>query len=126
MAVLEDLQHVAALHGGEDREPPVVENENLGPGDGLQHTGMTAVTPGDGERLEQPWHTVVDHGASVTAGLVSERTGDPALSKAGGPSDQQVLVPVDPAAIDQLGHDGAVEAARVAAQLLARAFPVPG
>ena len=103
MAVLEDLQHVAALHGGEDGEAPVIENDNLGPGDGLQQACMATVAPGDGKRLEQARHTVVDDGAAITAGLVAERAGDPALSKAGRPGDQQVLVPVDSAAVGLSG-----------------------
>lgn len=91
---------------------PVIENERLGSADGPQQAGMASVITGDGKGLEQAWHAIVEDGVAVTASLVAERTGDPSLSKAGRPCDQRVLVPVDPAAMDQLGYDGAVDPAR--------------
>lgn len=68
--------------------------------------------PGDGQRLEETRRPVIEDAPAVPACLVSEGAGDPTLAQAGLPADQQVLVAPDPAAIDEMGHDGAVEAAR--------------
>lgn len=73
---------------------------------------MPTFAAGDGERLEQLWHPVIGDASAVPAGLLAEGTGDPALSEAGRPGDEQVLVPTDPGAIDDVGHHGAVDAAR--------------
>ena len=73
---------------------------------------MPPVALGDGERLEQARHPVVGDGAAIAAGLVAERAGDPAFSEAGRAGDEQVFVAADPASIDQVPHDRAVDPAR--------------
>jgi hypothetical protein len=45
---------------------------------------------------------------------VAECAGDPALADAGRPGDEQILLAADPIAIDELGKEGAVDAARSA------------
>jgi len=70
----------------------VIEDQEFGFGDGLEHAGVTAVAPGDGQRLEQPWHAVIGDGASVTAGFVAQGAGNPAFAQAG-----WVRIPTKPA-----------------------------
>ncbi len=91
---------------------PIVEDEQLGPLEAFQHPGVPAVSAGDGECLEQLRHPVINDASAVPASLVAERTGDPALSETGWPGDEQVLVPADPGAVDEVSHHGAVDAAR--------------
>jgi hypothetical protein len=45
---------------------------------------------------------------------VAERAGDPTLADAGRPGDEQILLAADPIAIDELGKEGALDAARSA------------
>ena len=73
---------------------------------------MAAVAARESEVIEQPRNTLIEHGAIVTAGLVAERRGEPALADAGRAADQQVGMVVDPAALDKLGEQRAIEAAR--------------
>lgn len=73
---------------------------------------MAAVAARESEVIEQPGNTLIEHGAIVTAGLVAERRGEPALADAGRAADQQVGMVVDPASLDKLGKQWAVEAAR--------------
>ncbi|MPC76250.1 hypothetical protein E2C01_070657 [Portunus trituberculatus] len=73
---------------------------------------MATVAARESEVIEQPRNTLIEHGAIVTAGLVAERRGEPALADAGRAADQQVGMVIDPAALDKLGEQRAVEAAR--------------
>jgi hypothetical protein len=45
---------------------------------------------------------------------VAERAGDPVLADASRPSDEQILLAADPITIDELGKEGAIDAARSA------------
>ena len=46
---------------------------------------------------------MIGDASAVPASLVAEGTGDPALSEAGRPGDEQVLVSADPGAVDEVG-----------------------
>lgn len=72
---------------------------------------MTPVSPGDSQRLEEAWDAMIGDSATVTAGLVAERAGDPTLAETGRAGDQQVLMTADPCALDEMGHHRAVDAA---------------
>ena len=111
VAVVHDLEQIAPLLGRQGSEAPVVEDQELDPGEGLEEAGVPSVAAGEREGLEQPRHAMVEDGAVVAAGLVAERAGDPALADAGRAGDQQILVAVDPVASDELLEQGAVEAA---------------
>lgn len=74
---------------------------------------MAAVAARESELIEQPRSTLIEHGAIIAAGLVAERRCEPALADAGRAADQQVGMVVDPAALDKLGEQRPVEAARV-------------
>ena len=51
MTVVENLEQIAPLFDGQVGKPPVVENEEFDPGDGLQQSVAT-VTAGERERVE--------------------------------------------------------------------------
>ena len=72
---------------------------------------MPAVATGQAEVGEQPRHPLVQDGVVVAAGLLAEGAGQPGLPDAGRPLDDQVLPGLDPAALDELLEQGAVEAA---------------
>ena len=114
MAVVQDFEQVAPFAWGEDGEAPVVEDEQIEAGDGLDLAGMAAVAARERQRLEQARHAMVGAGAAIPTGLLAEGTGDPTLSEASRAGDQQVLVTGDPAAVDEMGDDGTVDAARAA------------
>src|SRR3954471_17925233 len=112
MAIFDDLEQIAALGGAEDGQAPVVENEQLDASERLQEPTVTAVAAGERERFEQAQHAVVQDGAVVAAGLMTEGARDPTFTRARGATDQQVLMAVDPAAGDETREDSPVEATR--------------
>ena len=65
---------------------------------------MSAVAACQRERIEQPWHAMIEDRAIVAACLVAERAGDPTFADAGRTDDEQVLLPIDPVAGDELGE----------------------
>ncbi|BAC45289.1 blr0024 [Bradyrhizobium diazoefficiens USDA 110] len=75
-------------------------------------TQPSAVAPREGKRLEQPRQPLTEHGAVVAAGLVAQGASNPALADAGRADDEQVLMPVDPLAGDELLEQRLVEPAR--------------
>ena len=79
VAVLDDLEQVAALGGVHRREAPVVEDEQVGFGKAGEELGVAAVAAADVEFGEQPWQAQVEGAEALAAGLVSERAGDAQL-----------------------------------------------
>jgi len=68
---------------------------------------------GEREVLERPGQAQVQHGVTLAAGILGQRTGDPGLTHAsGGAIADQLAALAQPTAAAQLGHRGRVEAAR--------------
>ena len=76
LPIVEDLQQVAALFRRQAGEPPVVEDQQLRPGDALEQSSMPAVTAGEPQCIEQPWHAIVEHRAN-RLNLAGESMRDP-------------------------------------------------
>ena len=70
---------------------------------------MTPVPLGNGEGFEEARDTVIGNGTTVAAGLVTERAGQPAFADAGRPGDHQVVVVVDPVALDETGQQPSID-----------------
>ena len=112
VAVFEDFQEVASLRGGKDGEAPIVDDQHIHPGDGLEDAFVAAVAPGQSEGFEHAWRALIEDGPPVTASLMAQGAGDPAFAKTGRAGYQQVLMTRDPGAICKMRHDTAVKAAR--------------
>ena len=69
--------------GGQGRQPPIVEDEEIDAAEVLSRRAIATVAARERERLEQARHAMIEHGAIVAAGLVSERAGQPAFADAG-------------------------------------------
>lgn len=114
LAVIEDLQQVATLCRCQNRQSPIVEDQQFSAFDRLEDTGMPSVASGDSQHLEQARDAVIDDAPIIPASLVPEGASNPAFSQACWPCDQQVFMAVDPATIDQMRHDSCIDAARAA------------
>ncbi len=73
VAVVEDLEEVVPAQARERSEPPVVEDEEPGPGEPLDELGIRPVSPGEGEFVEKAGDAVVAGRDAEAAGLVAER-----------------------------------------------------
>ena len=81
--IVDDLEEVAALLGGERGEAPIVEDQQLDARQALEEPRMTPVAACECQGIEQPWHAMIEDGAIVAACLVAERTGKPTFAGAG-------------------------------------------
>src|SRR5271170_6839816 len=112
MAIVDDFEQVAALLRGQRSQPPVIEDQKLDTGEALEEAYIPAVSACQCKCVEQAWYAIIEHRSIVTARLVSERAGEPALAGAGFPCDQEVVSPPDPVAGRELGEQRLVETAR--------------
>ena len=102
VAVVDDLQQVAPLLGGERLWPPIVDDQQARALDGSQQSRQPSFASGGGEVGEQPRCPLVEHGVAVPAGFVPERAGEPRLADPGWSADDHVGVLADPAAAGEL------------------------
>lgn len=111
MAIIKELQKVAPFGRIENRQPPVVEDEELNATDGFEQASIAAIASSEGERLEQARDAMILDRAIVAASFVAEGASNPAFAQPGCPCDEQVLIAVYPVAGDESGEDSAVDAA---------------
>jgi hypothetical protein len=83
VAIVDDFEQIAALLRGQRRQAPVVEDQQLDTGEALEEACIASIAACQRQCVEQAWHAIVEHRSIVTAGLVAERAGKPALAGAG-------------------------------------------
>jgi len=111
VAIVEDFEEVATLGIGEGREPEVVEQKELSPGESVEELGIGSVGSGECELGEQAREPEVAGGQTVPTGAVSERAGEVALAGPCGSGDEDVVVLTDPLTRGEAEDERAVEAA---------------
>lgn len=112
MAVFEDFREVAALRGGEDGQAPIVDDQHIHAGDGLEDAVVAAVATGKCKCLEHVRGALIEQGPPTPARLATQGAGDPAFAQTGGSGDQQVLMAGDSAAACKMRHDATVKNTR--------------
>jgi hypothetical protein len=111
VAIIDDLHQVAPLFAGQRRNRPIIEDQQVHPGQVLQGAGVTAVTACDAEPLQQPGHALIQHGSIVAAGTMAQSARQPGFACSRLPRDEQILMAFDPFAARQFLEQGAVETA---------------
>ncbi len=90
---------------------PVVQNEQIDPGELADEPGVAAVAAGQRQRAEQPGRALIKDREVVPARAVAQRAGDEALAGAAGAGDQAVPMLAHPVATRQPQEQGSVETA---------------
>src|SRR5271165_649013 len=67
-AIVEEFEQVVAFGLADRREPPIVEDQEVGPGELLQTATEAAVAVGDAQLFEQPTEAGVEDGEALTTG----------------------------------------------------------
>lgn len=67
----------------ENRQTPIIENEELNAPEGFEHAAIAAVAPSQGEGLEQARDAMILDRTIVAARLVAEGAGNPTLAEPG-------------------------------------------
>ena len=107
--VVEELEQIAALGRRRRRQTPVVDHDQVEPGQLHQPPAEAAVGVREAQLLEQARQAHVVGRQALAAGGVGERAGEPGLAAAGGAGDQAVLRLADPVAGAQRGELAALE-----------------
>src|SRR5206468_9402352 len=76
IAILQDLEEVAALRILDRRQPPVVDDEDIEAGELGEQADVGAIGPGQGELVEEARSPAVAGAIALATGLVRQRTGD--------------------------------------------------
>src|SRR4029077_6751777 len=107
-----DLHQVATLLGGKPGHGPIVDYEQLYPGELGEQPGGLAVDAGEGEFVEKPGKPLIAHREPATRALVADGASEETLAATGRAQDQNVVVLVQPAAAGEAVDQAAVETAR--------------
>jgi hypothetical protein len=75
MAILDDLEQVAAFGGSEHGQAPIVQDQKVSSAETFEEPGVTPVPASEREGFEQPRDAMIEDGAIVAASLVAEGTG---------------------------------------------------
>jgi hypothetical protein len=110
--IIDDLQEIARLIVCQRGKPPVIEDQKFNASDGLEQAGMAAVAARQRQGVAQPRHALIEDGAIVSAGLVTECAGKPTFADAGLADDDQILMSIDPISGGELLEQRFVDAGR--------------
>ncbi|MGY4350102.1 hypothetical protein ACVWXM_006595 [Bradyrhizobium sp. GM7.3] len=109
VTIIDDLEQITALVGGERFGSPVVEDEEIDALQGSDQARQTAFAARLGEIGEQAGCSLVEDGKAVAAGLVAERAGKPGLAGAGWADNDQVVAVTDPLTGDEVLEERTIE-----------------
>ena len=111
VAIIDDLEQIAALVGGERFRSPVVDDEQMDAFERRDQARQTAFAARLGEIGEQAGCSLVEDGEAVAAGLVAERAGKPGLADAGWADNDQVVAVADPLTGGEVLEERTIETA---------------
>ena len=84
----------------------------FGAGEAFEPAGDAAIAAREGEFVEQAREADIEDRAIVAASLVADGAGEPTLPDTGRAADRQIVVRVDPSAVEQHLEQPALEPAR--------------
>src|SRR6185437_3114540 len=111
VAVLEDLEQVAAFLVASGAQAPVVDDEDVDACELGEEADVATVGAREAELVKETRRAAVDRAVAASTRLLRERAGDVRLADAGRARDDHVLVLVHPAARGELADDGLVQLA---------------
>jgi hypothetical protein len=110
VAVIEHLEKVVASRVVQGRQPPVVQDQKVSPGEALEEAGPRPVPPSDQELVEKPGQAVVADAQPMATGLMAEGAGEVGLARSRGSDEEHALTPADPLAVAEPKDEGSVQA----------------
>ena len=101
VSILQYLQQIATMLCRQFGQSPIIEDDDIGLGQGGQELGVSPVALGDDHLLQQSGQTQIQGGIAFPTGLLREGTGQPGLADAGWSGEQDIEVLLDPLAAGQ-------------------------
>src|SRR5271168_301277 len=109
VSLLEDFEQVVTGAGVEGFEAEVVEDEQIGAAKGFDETRMAPIAPGERQVLAELRPAMIEDGAIVAAGLLTDGAGEPTFAHARRADQGEIVVGLDPFALRELLKQGAVQ-----------------
>jgi hypothetical protein len=110
MAVFDDLQQVATVCITERREPPVIQDQQVGLGQGGQEFARASIAFRNRSFLEESGEPERERRQAFTTRLMAQRTAEPGFPDARRTGDQDMMMFPHPLARDESGHQGFIQA----------------
>jgi hypothetical protein len=110
MSIFDDLEQVPTLFITEWSQAPVIQNKQVGLGQGRHQFPIASIPFGNGQFLEESGESEIEYGQAVTACLMAQRAAEPRFSNARRAGDQAVVPLPYPLARGETGHQGLVQA----------------
>src|SRR5690606_16110235 len=107
--IVDDLEQVGAGGGLQGSQRPVVEHEDLGPGERCEPGGEAALAMQDTQLFGKAWYPQVQCRVLAPAGLLCEGAREPALARSGRTDDHDGEPLLDPAGERELGKGVTVQ-----------------
>jgi len=114
VAVVKDFQEGADSVGRKRSQSPVIQNQKVDAGQGLQTFTQTAVGFGDGQFRQQSGYAGVEDLDSGLAGVMGQGASQVTLSNSAWPGDETVFVTPEPLAREKGLKERAVQTAPLA------------
>src|SRR4030088_3169022 len=111
VAIVDDLEQIAALLGIKRLRPPIVDDQQPDAFERGQETRQAALTARLDEVAEQAAGPLVEHREALAACLVTKGASQPRFADAGRANDHQVMMIAHPLAGGEPLEQGTVEAA---------------
>ena len=114
VAIFEQFEHVVSAGIIKLRQPPIVEDDEIGFGQSRHDFAVAPIALGRGHLLQKPGQTGVEDAIAFAAGFLAQGTGQPGFANAGGTGHQDIMMLADPLARGQAHHERLVEATGMA------------
>jgi hypothetical protein len=111
VAIIDDLEQIAALLGVERFRPPIVDDQQAGAIERAHQPWQPAFSARLGKISEQARGALVEHRKALAACLVAESASQPRLADTGRADEAKMMMLADPLAARELEEESTVEAA---------------
>jgi len=106
VALLGHFKKISTFGIVQRRQCQIVKDEQMGFGESLHESSVTAIGPGESDLIEELRGSEIEGSEAFTAGFLSHGTGKEGLASARGTGDEKVLVIADPVTGDKIHHHG--------------------
>lgn len=110
--ILHDFHQISTLACGQSIRPPVIEDEQVGLQEGSEQARKAPIAVGKVEVGKETRQALIDDGEGIAAGALAESAGEPGLSYAARPGDDQIAGVGDPAPGGELLKQRSAQPAR--------------
>src|SRR5208337_4251635 len=108
VSFIDNFKEISSVGISQGRNAEVVNDQDIGFGEFIHDFSITAVIPGKSHLIIETGAAQIETVKSITAGLVSQGTGQEGFAHSGGTGNNNVLEVFDPVTGNEPHHDGLI------------------